>query len=122
MIYGVLARLRSRSTALLAAAILATLPQYVYLARHAVPDMMLTVFLAAAMGCFAVGRFAAAAPRAAFPCAYAALALAVLTKGPVAAVVAFLAVALFWLGDIEERPGWPSAATGCSKGRSSSPR
>ena len=63
MMYYFLSRLRGRRTGLIGACVLGTLPQYFYMARQAMPDMLLVVFLAAAMGFLALARFGAARQR-----------------------------------------------------------
>jgi len=57
VVYYFLAKLRNRRTAMVAACVLGTMPQYFYMARQAMPDMLLAFFLCAAMGFFALARF-----------------------------------------------------------------
>lgn len=104
-------RLRGPRTGLVAAAVLATLPQYFFMARQAMPDMLLTLFLTGAMGFFALARFERGGPlRRWLAACYACLALAFLTKGPVALALFGGTVGLFWLIDFEPRLVRPSAA------------
>ena len=90
-------RLFDRRTGMMAACILGTMPQYFYLARQAMPDMLLTVFLIGALGLFAVGRFDAKKRTWHLRFGYAFIALAVLTKGPVAGAIVIGICGLFWL-------------------------
>jgi len=99
--YYFVSRLRGRRTGFIAACVLGTLPQYVYLARQAMPDMLLTVFLGIAMGSFALGRFGDSRKRLWYGLFYGSLALAVLAKGPVAGVITMGALGLFWLIDLD---------------------
>ncbi len=97
--YYFLRKLKGRKTGLMGACILATLPQYFFLARQAMPDMLLAAFLAAAMGFFALGRFQKEQSRFHFILFYVSLGIATLAKGPLAIVITFSAVFLFFLVD-----------------------
>ncbi len=101
-VYHLMRRLTDRGTAIMAACILATMPQYFYLARQAMPDMLMTAFLTAAMAAFALGRFQPGCGRY-FYGFYAFLALAFLAKGPVAGAITLSALALFMLVDMDWR-------------------
>jgi len=102
--YYFVSRLRGRGTGFIAACVLATLPQYAYMARQAMPDMLLTAALAGAMGFFALGRFGGRRQRLYYALFYVSLALAVLAKGPVAGVIVAGALLLFWLIDLDGSP------------------
>ena len=97
LLFYVVRRLFDRRTGMMAACILGTMPQYFYLARQAMPDMLLTVFLIGALGLFAVGRFDAEKRPWHMRIGYAFVALAVLTKGPVAGAIVVGVCGLFWL-------------------------
>jgi len=96
-----LRRLRGRGTALVAASILATLPQYYFMARQSMPDMLLVMFLIAAMGFFALGRFIDERRRLHYGLFYLSVSLAFLTKGPVACAIVVGAIGIFWLIDFD---------------------
>ncbi len=106
-VFFFVSRLMGRRAGLMAACVLGTLPQYVYMARQAMPDMLLTVFLAGSMGSLALARFGDSRRRAWNLVFWASLGLAVLTKGPVAGAVVVASVGLFWLVDLEPW-GWRS--------------
>ena len=94
-------KLRSPRAGIMAGLILATIPQYFFMARQAMPDIYLTVFLGTAMACFALGRFGAERQRLYFGLFYASVGLAFLAKGPVAGVITIVAVVFFWLIDFD---------------------
>ncbi len=94
-IYWFLKKLRGRSTAIVGACILATTPQYFYMARQAMPDMLFSVFLLAAMGYFALAQFGNENKRKFLWLFYLSVGLAVLTKGPLGAVIVLGALTLF---------------------------
>jgi len=100
-VYAFVRKLRGRRTAFLAACILGTLPQYFYMARQAMPDMLMTFFLTTAMASLALGRFGAGRKRLYFVLFYLSVGLAFLSKGPVAVVIVLGAVLLFWLVDAD---------------------
>ncbi len=102
VVYYVLNRLRGRRTAFIGAAILATIPQYFYMARQAMPDMLMTFFITSAMGFFALARFEQARRKLHLMLFYAAVGLALLTKGPLTAVIILGSLCLFWLVDYGE--------------------
>ena len=84
--------------------ILATIPQFFYLARQAMPDMLLTCWITLAAGCFALARFGETTHRKRyFAIFYAAIGLAFLTKGPVACVLTLLALFIFWGINIDKQ-------------------
>jgi len=103
MMYYFVSRLRGWRTGLIAACILGTLPQYYFMSRQVVPDMLLVLFLGAAMGFFALARFGQRHRRRYMGCFYAAVALAFLVKGPVACVITLGAVVVFWMIDLDPR-------------------
>ncbi len=111
MLYYTLLKLRRRSTAMLGGCILTTLPLYFFMARQAMPDMLLTACLASAMCFFALGRFHQRRRRLHLALGYASVALAFLAKGPVAAVITLSAIILFWLFEFQprQRLSWPAA-------------
>ncbi|MEM7392982.1 MAG: glycosyltransferase family 39 protein [Verrucomicrobiota bacterium] len=95
--YYFLRKLHSRRVAILAADILMTIPHFFYMARQAMPDMMLTFFLCTAMGYFALARFGPPEKaRLHFALFYASASLSFLTKGPVGCAIILLAMMLFW--------------------------
>ena len=96
-VFFILKKLRNKRTAMIAACILGTMPQYFYMARQAMPDMLLTFFLCAAMGFFAIARFGRDHNKLYFILFYVSVSLAFLTKGPVACVIVFCAILLFWM-------------------------
>lgn len=96
-----LKKLRGRRTAILAACILGTIPQYFYMARQAMPDMLLTLFLCTAMGFLALARFGREHNKRYFMLFYASVAFAFLAKGPVACVLILGAVLIFWMISID---------------------
>ena len=100
-IYFALWKLRSKRSAVMGGLILATIPQYFFMARQAMPDIYLAAFLAATMAFFALGRFGAERQRLYFGLSYASVGLAFLAKGPVACVILIVAVLLFWLIDFD---------------------
>ncbi len=100
VVYYLLLRLRNKATARVGACALATLPQYFYLARQAMPDMLMTALLTAAMAAFAIARFKTGQERY-FYVFYAFLALAFLAKGPVVGAITLLALCLFGLVDLD---------------------
>ncbi len=97
----VVGTLRGPRVGWIAAAILATLPQYFYLARQATPDMLLTVSVTAALGFFALARFREEHRRRNLAIAYAAAAVGFLAKGPVACAIVVWTLILFVLPDLE---------------------
>ncbi len=99
VIYMMVRRLVNRRTAIMTACVLATLPQFCFLARQAVPDMVLTACLGATMAFAALGRFSQTRNRLWFVLAYTALALAFLAKGPVAGAITVGAMMLFLMLD-----------------------
>lgn len=101
--YYFLEKLRGRVTAIIGVCILGTIPQYFYMARQAMPDMLMTFFLASAMGYFALGRFGEKHKKLYFALFYASVALAFLTKGPVTCVITMGAIILFWLININPK-------------------
>lgn len=83
----------------LSAIVLATSPIYVAFGRLVIFDMMLTAFIAVTMLCFYLG-FTEGTPRRKrifYLLAYAAMALAVLTKGPIGAVIPVAVIGLYLL-------------------------
>lgn len=104
MVYFFLSRLRGRRTGALAACILGTIPQYFYLARQAMPDMLMTLCLAGAMGWLALARFGSGGKRLPMSLFFASLALAFLAKGPVTVCLAIGAIFLFAM--IDFKPAW----------------
>ncbi len=97
--------LLGRPSGLVAAAILATTVEFAILARRASLDALLTFFTTLALACFWRFERGAQAGRGALLGMHLALALAVLTKGPVGFLVPLLAVAAYlaWerrLGDL----------------------
>lgn len=102
MVYFFVKRLRGRGTALMAAAILATTPHYFFMARQAMPDMLLNLFVCATLGFFALARFGEKEKsRRYYYLSYAALGLAVLTKGPVAGAIVVGTILLFLFIDFD---------------------
>ena len=101
IVFYFLRQLRGRATALLGACILATLPQYLYMARQAMPDMLLTVFICGAMAFYALAHFGTGNRRLHLALFYASVALAFLTKGPVACVIVLAALGCFGLAHID---------------------
>jgi 4-amino-4-deoxy-L-arabinose transferase-like glycosyltransferase len=102
MVYFFVKRLRSRKTALMASGILATTPHYFLMARQAMPDMLLTLFLTASLGFFSLARFGEKHKSGRYyHLFYAALGLATLTKGPVAGAIVVGTVLLFLSIDID---------------------
>ncbi len=99
-LYFFLLKLHNRRTAFMGACILGTLPQYFYLARQAMPDMLLTLFLGTAMGFFALAQFGNEQRKRYLGLSYGSAALAFLTKGPVACVIALVAVILFGFANL----------------------
>ncbi|MBN2498632.1 MAG: glycosyltransferase family 39 protein [Deltaproteobacteria bacterium] len=101
-LFWCLLELRGLQTALIGAFALASMPLYYFMARQAMPDMMMAGSLIASMGFFALGRFGAeGGRRRRFLVAYAFLGLAVLAKGPLAAVLFAGALLMFWLVDLD---------------------
>ncbi|MEK8022636.1 MAG: glycosyltransferase family 39 protein [Candidatus Hydrogenedentota bacterium] len=98
--YFCISRIRTPRTGLIAAFVLGSTPQYFYLARQAMPDMLMAVCLLAAMNFFAVARFGNGDSRRWFLLAYASLALAFMTKGPVTIVLAFGAIGISLLMEL----------------------
>jgi 4-amino-4-deoxy-L-arabinose transferase-like glycosyltransferase len=103
MLYYVVRRLFSRSAGVMAACVLATTPQYFYLARQSMPDMLLNMCIIGALGGFALGRFLDDRQRLHFFLGYVFLGLATLAKGPVAVAVVVATCGLFWLIDFNPR-------------------
>ncbi len=96
MVYFFVKRLRGRGTGLMAAGILATTPNYFFMARQAMPDMLLNLFLCAALGFFALARFGEKQKSSRYyRFFYASLALATLTKGPLAGAITVGTLLLF---------------------------
>ncbi|MEO5377690.1 MAG: glycosyltransferase family 39 protein [Magnetococcus sp. DMHC-6] len=91
------------TTGLMSAAVLATLPQYYFMARQAMPDMMFCVFLAAALGFLAQALFDDTQKKIYFVWSYIALGLAILTKGPLAPVIYLGTILLFHFIDYPNR-------------------
>jgi 4-amino-4-deoxy-L-arabinose transferase-like glycosyltransferase len=102
-VYFALLKLRGRATALMAGAILATIPEYFFMARQAMPDMLMTAALAAALSFFALARFGTQRKRLYFGLFYACVGLAFLAKGPVTGVITLGAILLFWLIDLDPK-------------------
>lgn len=109
-VYYVIRRLRNSHTAFIAAAALATTPQYFYMARQATPDMLMTATLIAAMSAFAIAQFKNSPNH--YYLFYCFCALAMLSKGPVTSVIVLLALFLFllvgldWQGFSSIRSAW----------------
>jgi len=101
LVYHFLKKLRGRRNAMMAACILGTIPQYFYMARQAMPDMLLTLFLGAAMGFFALARFGKDHKNRYLVLFYISIALAFLSKGPVALVITLGALLLFGMISID---------------------
>lgn len=101
--YYFLKKLRGTVTAIMGTCILGTIPQYFYMARQAMPDMLMTFFLTSAMGFFALGRFGNERKKLYFVLFYTSVALAFLTKGPVVLVITLGAIILFWLINIHSK-------------------
>ena len=97
LVFLFLRNLRGRQTAIAAACILGTMPQYFYMARQAMPDMLLTLFLCAAMVFFAAARFGRHHNKRYFILFYVSVSLAFLTKGPVACVIVLSSIVMFWM-------------------------
>ena len=100
VVYYLLSQLRDKKTAVMGACALATIPQYFYLARQAMPDMLMTVLLTSAMAWFAIARFKSGRERY-FYGFYAFMALAFLAKGPVVGAIAVVALLLFLSVDLD---------------------
>ena len=111
IVYVVVGRLRGYLVGFIAAAILATIPQFYFMARQAMPDMLLTLGTTSALGFAALGLLQENPRRSDWLFAYAGLAVAVLAKGPVAGVIVLTCLAVFWL--LEGAP-WP-VATGAPR-------
>lgn len=95
LLYLFLMKLHGRSTAIIGACILATTPQYFYMARQAMPDMLFAVFLLAAMGFFALAQFGTEEDKKSIWFFYVSVGLAVLTKGPLGIAIVIGALATF---------------------------
>jgi 4-amino-4-deoxy-L-arabinose transferase-like glycosyltransferase len=84
-------------------ALLGILLIYFFMVRQAMPDMLLTLFLCGAMGFLALGRFDSAGKTRSYCLFYACVALAFLTKGPLALAVTLGALLIFWSLDFDPR-------------------
>jgi 4-amino-4-deoxy-L-arabinose transferase-like glycosyltransferase len=100
-LYHLLSTLYDRWTGIMGACVLGTLPQFYFMARQAMPDMLLTAFLALAMGSYALAVFGHSHRRRWFLVFYASVSLAFLTKGPVAIAITLGALLTFWIGGSE---------------------
>lgn len=110
--YALGVRLFNRSTALVAAAILATSPLFAVSAQLARMDMLLTLLITAILYCFARGLEEPAQRRGWFLAIYPLAGLAFLTKGLIGPVVAAFVIGsvLHWQRDWKFlprlQPGW----------------
>ncbi|MCP4348116.1 MAG: glycosyltransferase family 39 protein [Desulfobacterales bacterium] len=102
-VYYCLLNLRGRRAAIIGGFILATIPEYFFMARQAMPDMLMTAFLSSGMCFFALGRFQEKHRKKHFYLFYASLAMAVLAKGPVAGAIATFSILIFWSVEIDSR-------------------
>ncbi|MBF0186631.1 MAG: glycosyltransferase family 39 protein [Magnetococcales bacterium] len=87
-VFLILARLFDRTTGIIAALVLASIPQYAAMARQAMPDMLMTFFLLAAMISLALARFDKGVSSRWSLLFYLFLGFAFMTKGPVTLAIA----------------------------------
>lgn len=109
-LFWTLRRLVGRTAAIAAPIALFTMPYFFLIARESMPDIHLAGFLGIAMCFFALGRFSGEHRRAYYLLFYAAWALAVLAKGPVAGAIGLGSLLLFWVIDFDAARLWPPRA------------
>jgi len=103
-----------RATGLLAAVVLATAPRFVFFSRRILIDVLVTMFMTAALACFVAAERYPERRRTMLLLMYLAIGGGVLTKGPVALVLPLLAFGAWLLmerrlGDIRRMMILPGA-------------
>jgi len=95
-VYYFLLKLRGFRTAVIGACVLMTIPEYFFMARQAMPDMLMNGFLAAALAFFALAGSGGETQTPVLLAVLPLRVLAFLAKGPVACALVALSVLLFW--------------------------